>query len=148
MYYANQVRKVCLFSWMRRNLLPQLSPPVLGDACGHLGCSRQHVGRRSGFPVSPAAGSLQTTCSAAPADLALTGALSSPVQGGLSQRETLLWSEAAGGLGSAGMLLCVTTYTSWCLGLKSDFAFPELLLQYCSRHWVKHTDNTMGHLFK
>lgn len=95
-----------------KSLLPQLSPLVLGDACGHLsGAAGSTLEGDQGFPVSPAAGSLQTTC-------------------------------------SAGMLLCVTIYTSWCLGLKSDFVFPELLLQYCSGHWVKHTDNTMDHLFK
>lgn len=66
---------------MRRNLLPQLSPLVLGDACGHLsGAAGSTLEGDQGFPVSPAAGSLQANCSAAPADLGLTGALSSPVR--------------------------------------------------------------------
>lgn len=48
------------------------------------------------------------------------------------------------------MLLCVTTDASWSLGLSNDFVFPNraVFLQYCNRHWMKHTGDNMDPIFK
>lgn len=111
-----------------KTLLPQLSPVVLGDACGTSWV--QPAARWKEIKASLqalAAGRLQTTSSAAPGP----GTWNSqrPLTLQVLSREASAGGrpcsggEAARRLGSVGMLLCVTLYTSWCPVLKSDFVF-------------------------
>lgn len=106
--------------------------------------------RDQGFPSHPYSRKSTDNLQHLAEDPELTEALSRccPGRPQPDRDPTLGWSYR--GLGSAGMLLCVIIYTSWCPGLKNDFIFPNraTLLQYFNKHWMKYTDNAMDHLFE